>query len=114
MIRRDLILEAFPSAGQDRLDQLETLYHGYVEWNARINLVSRSDLENLYERHILHSLALAFYMDFKPMTEVMDLGTGAAFRVCLWLSGIPKRGLHSSIPSPKKSGWSRHWCSLPA
>jgi 16S rRNA (guanine527-N7)-methyltransferase len=79
MIRRDLILDAFPAADPARLDQLEALYHGFVEWNARINLVSRSDLENLYERHILHSLALAFYMDFKPLTEVMDLGTGGGF-----------------------------------
>jgi len=79
MIRNDLILQYFPSATPEKLAQLEKLYHGYVEWNSKINLVSRSDLENLYERHLLHSLSLDLFFSFKPMTEVMDLGTGGGF-----------------------------------
>lgn len=79
MIRNDLILQYFPSSTPEKLAQLEKLYHGYVEWNSKINLVSRSDLENLYERHLLHSLSLDLFFSFKPLTEVMDLGTGGGF-----------------------------------
>lgn len=79
MVRSDLITRYFPQADPLKLARLESLYQGYLEWNPQINLVSRSDLENLYERHLLHSLALAFYMDLKPLTEVMDLGTGGGF-----------------------------------
>jgi len=79
MIRNDLILQYFPSATSEKLTLLEKLYQGYVEWNSKINLVSRSDLENLYERHLLHSLSLDLFFTFKPMTEVMDLGTGGGF-----------------------------------
>lgn len=79
MQNSELILNYFPTAEDFKLAQLQQLYEGYVDWNAKINLVSRSDLENLYERHLLHSLALALFFEFKPMTEVMDLGTGGGF-----------------------------------
>jgi 16S rRNA (guanine527-N7)-methyltransferase len=75
----DLILKYFPQAEPKKINQLERLHQGYLEWNEKINLVSRSDMENLYERHILHSLALARFFSFQPMTEVMDLGTGGGF-----------------------------------
>jgi 16S rRNA (guanine527-N7)-methyltransferase len=79
MIQTDLIQKYFPKAESEKLAQLETLYHGYVDWNAKINLVSRSDLDHLYERHLLHSLSLALFFEFKPMTEILDLGTGGGF-----------------------------------
>ena len=79
MIGNSLIIKYFPSASPEKLNQLEALYKGYVDWNSQINLVSRSDMENLYERHLLHSLSLALFFSFKPMTEVMDLGTGGGF-----------------------------------
>ena len=79
MLNNELISKYFPKAEETKLVQLQKLYEGYVDWNAKINLVSRSDLENLYERHLLHSLALALFFEFKPMTEVMDLGTGGGF-----------------------------------
>jgi len=79
MIKTDLILHYFPDADTARLALLEKLYTGFVDWNSKINLVSRSDLDNLYERHLLHSLSLALFFSFKPMTEVMDVGTGGGF-----------------------------------
>lgn len=79
MENKALIQKYFPNATPDRLQLLEKLYEGYVEWNSKINLVSRADMENLYERHLLHSLSLALFFEFKPMTEVMDLGTGGGF-----------------------------------
>jgi 16S rRNA (guanine527-N7)-methyltransferase len=79
MLNNELILKYFPDAPQEKLDLLQKLYEGYVDWNSKINLVSRADLENLYERHLLHSLSLALFFSFKPMTEVMDLGTGGGF-----------------------------------
>lgn len=79
MENKALIQKYFPNVTPDRLQLLEKLYEGYVEWNSKINLVSRADMENLYERHLLHSLSLALFFEFKPMTEVMDLGTGGGF-----------------------------------
>lgn len=79
MADQSLIKKYFPSAESAKLDLLQKLYEGYVDWNAKINLVSRSDLDNLYERHLLHSLALCRFLEFNPMTEVMDLGTGGGF-----------------------------------
>jgi len=51
----------------------------YPEWNAKINVISRKDIDNLYEHHILHSLAIAKFLTFKPGTAVLDLGTGGGF-----------------------------------
>ena len=79
MKNSDLILRYFPAATPEKLDLIARMAEGYAEWNQKVNLVSRTDLENLYERHILHSLSLALFFEFQPMTEVMDLGTGGGF-----------------------------------
>ena len=79
MANREIITKYFPDADPRKLDLIQKLYEGYVDWNAKINLVSRSDLENLFERHLLHSLAIGLFFNFNPMTEVMDLGTGGGF-----------------------------------
>lgn len=79
MSQANLISRYFPNADPSKLEQLEALYQGYLEWNPKINLVSRTDLENLYERHLLHSLSLALFFELKPFTVVMDLGTGGGF-----------------------------------
>jgi 16S rRNA (guanine527-N7)-methyltransferase len=79
MPQSDLIKMYFPKADAHKLALLNQLHEGYVDWNAKINLVSRSDLENLMERHILHSLSLALFFQFQPFTEIMDLGTGGGF-----------------------------------
>ena len=74
-----LITKYFPNltdVQQTQFDALEALYN---EWNAKINVISRKDIQNLYEHHVLHSLGIAKVISFTPDTEVMDLGTGGGF-----------------------------------
>lgn len=59
--------------------QFAALYDLYVDWNSKINVISRKDIENLYEHHVLHSLGIAQVIRFRPGTQVMDLGTGGGF-----------------------------------
>ena len=59
--------------------QFETLVELFTEQNKKVNMISRNDVENLEERHLLHSLAIAKFIDFKPMTRILDLGTGGGF-----------------------------------
>ena len=61
---------------REQLSQLDGLYH---EWNAKINVISRKDIDNLYEHHVLHSLAIAKAVNFRPGTAVLDFGTGGGF-----------------------------------
>ena len=61
---------------QSQFAMLDELYH---DWNAKINVISRKDIDNLYEHHVLHSLAIAQYINFRPEAKVMDLGTGGGF-----------------------------------
>ncbi len=60
----------------ERFAALDALYH---DWNAKINVISRKDIDNLYEHHVLHSLGIAEIINFRPGTRVMDLGTGGGF-----------------------------------
>ncbi|MBL7828836.1 MAG: 16S rRNA (guanine(527)-N(7))-methyltransferase RsmG [Saprospiraceae bacterium] len=69
----------FPKLSQHQLDQLEQLQPLYQEWNERINVVSRQDIDNLMERHVLHSLAIACVIGFSPEARILDLGTGGGF-----------------------------------
>lgn len=78
-----LIKKYFPDLSTEQYDLLEKLGPLYQEWNQKINLISRKDIENLYDHHILHSLALAKIVQFKPGAEILDLGTGGG------LPGIP-------------------------
>lgn len=74
-----LLLKYFPDLTENQIDQfnkLEVLYH---EWNEKINVISRKDMESLYEKHILHSLGIAKVMEFAPGTKVLDIGTGGGF-----------------------------------
>lgn len=75
----DLILKYFPDLTPEQKKQLSMLTELFTEWNEKINLISRKDIGNLEERHILHSLALAKIINFKPGTKVMDVGTGGGF-----------------------------------
>jgi len=73
------ILKYFPNLTgeqQQKFEALDALYH---DWNSKINVISRKDIDNLYEHHVLHSLAIAEVIRFKPSTTVMDLGTGGGF-----------------------------------
>ncbi len=69
----------FPKLSDQQLQQFEQLGPLYNEWNAKINVISRKDIENLYERHILHSLAIAKFIRFRSGAEILDLGTGGGF-----------------------------------
>lgn len=69
----------FPNLSPLQYDQLAALYDLYQDWNAKINVISRKDITNLYEHHVLHSLAIAKMIQFKPETRIMDLGTGGGF-----------------------------------
>lgn len=75
----DLILKYFPYITERQKEQFANLYNLYHEWNAKINVISRKDISNLYEHHVLHSLGIAQIIHFKPGTKVMDLGTGGGF-----------------------------------
>jgi len=75
----ELILKYFPDLTEKQKMQFEKMGKLYVEWNEKVNLISRKDIENLYERHILNALAIAKIIDFKPGTTVLDLGTGGGF-----------------------------------
>lgn len=75
----ELILKYFPDLTEEQKRQFAALYDLYTDWNSKINVISRKDIENLYERHVLHSLGIAKVIRFKPGTKVMDLGTGGGF-----------------------------------
>lgn len=75
----DLILKYFPNLTEEQKRQFAALYDLYTDWNAKINVISRKDIENLYEHHVLHSLGIAKIIDFRPGTTIMDLGTGGGF-----------------------------------
>lgn len=75
----DLILKYFPDLTSIQKDQFEGLYPLYMEWNAQINVISRKDIEELYVRHVLHSLGIAKFISFKPAERVLDVGTGGGF-----------------------------------
>ncbi|MES2418701.1 MAG: 16S rRNA (guanine(527)-N(7))-methyltransferase RsmG [Bacteroidota bacterium] len=78
-IKPDLILKYFKTLSQLQIDQFAQLYDLYSFWNAQINVISRKDIEELYERHILHSLAIAKFCTFKAGEKVLDVGTGGGF-----------------------------------
>lgn len=75
----DIILKYFPNLSEVQQQQFAALYDLYTDWNSKINVISRKDITNLYEHHVLHSLGIAKVMQFRPETTVMDLGTGGDF-----------------------------------
>jgi 16S rRNA (guanine527-N7)-methyltransferase len=79
----ELLKKYFPKLEADQLQRFAQLQPLYQEWNERINVISRKDIDALYERHILHALAIARVISFKPCASVLDLGTGGG------LPGIP-------------------------
>jgi 16S rRNA (guanine527-N7)-methyltransferase len=76
-----LIHEFFPGLTSRQKEQFQALLSLYPEWNARINVISRKDIDSLEEKHILHSLSIAKFMHFLPGTQVMDIGCGGGFPV---------------------------------
>ena len=74
-----LIFKHFPQLTEKQQQQFISLEALYQDWNLKINVVSRKDIEELYLRHVLHSLAIAKFISFKPGSEVLDVGTGGGF-----------------------------------
>lgn len=75
----DIIAKYFPNLTIEQHKQFDALYELYMDWNSKINVISRKDIENLYEHHILHSLSIAKFINFKRDTNVLDFGTGGGF-----------------------------------
>lgn len=74
-----LLLKYFPDLTEEQRKQFAALYELYIDWNSKINVISRKDIENLYEHHVLHSLGIARIIRFRTGSSVMDLGTGGGF-----------------------------------
>lgn len=75
----DLILKYFPEISERQKEQFAALKPLYEDWNSKINVISRKDIDNFYEHHVLHSLAIAKVQPFKTMAEILDVGTGGGF-----------------------------------
>jgi 16S rRNA (guanine527-N7)-methyltransferase len=87
----DIILKYFPNLNSTQIKKFEQLYALYEEWNTKINVVSRKDIENLYINHVLHSLGISKVVEFKEETDILDLGTGGGF------PGIPLAILYPGV-----------------
>ena len=74
-----LIEKYFPKLTNEQYAQFEQLNALYHEWNQKINVISRKDIDNLYEHHVLHSLTIGRFIGFKPGTQILDFGTGGGF-----------------------------------
>jgi 16S rRNA (guanine527-N7)-methyltransferase len=75
----EVVLKYFSDFTEKQLQQFSALQEVYTEWNGKINVISRKDIDSLYLKHVLHSLAIATLIDFKPGTQVIDIGTGGGF-----------------------------------
>ncbi|MCL6257738.1 16S rRNA (guanine(527)-N(7))-methyltransferase RsmG [Aquiflexum sp. TKW24L] len=75
----DLILKYFPDLTESQIEKLAKLGPLYADWNEKINVISRKDMEHFYEKHVLHSLGIAKVIQFEPGTKILDIGTGGGF-----------------------------------
>ena len=75
----NIIQKYFPQLSAEQLHQVALLDELYRDWNAKINVISRKDIDNLYEHHVLHSMAIAKMVNFRPGTRILDFGTGGGF-----------------------------------
>ena len=79
MMKAEILLKYFPELTARQQEQFEALDALYHDWNAKINVISRKDIDQLYEHHVLHSLAIAKTIRFRPGTRILDFGTGGGF-----------------------------------
>lgn len=82
----DNITRHFPDLTEAQRGSFETMMLLYPEWNTKINVISRKDIENLEINHILHSLSIAKFIKFTPGSRILDFGTGGGFPACPWQS----------------------------
>ena len=86
-----LIRKYFSNLNNNQLNKFESLFGIYIDWNSKINVISRKDLDNFYLRHVLHSMSIAKFHHFSSGTSIMDLGTGGGF------PGIPLSILYPEV-----------------
>ncbi len=79
MVKPELIFEYFPNLSAEQIRQIEQLYPIYKDWNEKINIISRKDIDELYLKHVLHSMSIAKFIDFSQVQTVLDIGTGGGF-----------------------------------
>ena len=87
----EAILKQFPDLSDNQILQFQKLQGLYEDWNSKINVISRKDIDELYTRHVLHSLGIAKIIEFRPGSRIMDVGTGGGF------PGIPLAILHPEV-----------------
>ena len=75
----EILLKYFPNLTETQIEKFEKLKELYTDWNSKINVISRKDIDALYEKHVLHSLGIAKIQEFQPGSSVMDVGTGGGF-----------------------------------
>ncbi|MFN6379433.1 MAG: 16S rRNA (guanine(527)-N(7))-methyltransferase RsmG [Flavobacteriales bacterium] len=75
----DIIKHYFKNLTPNQIEQFAQLFDLYKEWNDKINVISRKDIDTLYERHVLHSLAIAKFLPFQSGSKILDIGTGGGF-----------------------------------
>lgn len=75
----ETIKKYFKNLTEEQTKQLEKLYELYHDWNSKINVISRKDIDNLYLHHVMHSMAIAKAVNFRPGTKILDFGTGGGF-----------------------------------
>lgn len=75
----EILLKYFPDLKPNQIDQFGRLQALYADWNEKINVISRKDVDHLYERHVLHSLAIYKFLPFQPGSKILDIGTGGGF-----------------------------------
>ena len=87
----ELLLSYFPHLSDVQIKQFQDLQNLYEDWNSKINVISRKDIDELYTRHVLHSLGIVKVLEFKPGSRIMDVGTGGGF------PGIPLAIMHPEV-----------------
>ncbi|HWY35226.1 MAG TPA: 16S rRNA (guanine(527)-N(7))-methyltransferase RsmG, partial [Nitrosopumilaceae archaeon] len=92
----------FPDLSEEQQKQFDDLQDLYTHWNAQINVISRKDIDLLYERHVLHSLGIAKIIQFKPNTKLLDVGTGGGFPGIPLAIMFPKSSFHLVDGTGKK------------
>lgn len=102
----DIILKYFPDLDSEQIRRFEQLQALYEDWNLKINVVSRKDIDELYLRHVLHSLGIAKIQPFLPGSYVLDVGTGGGFPGIPLAILFPKTNFHLVDSIGKKYEWS--------
>ncbi len=98
----DKVFHYFNALEDSQIEQIKALWDIYIEWNEKINVISRKDIEELYLRHVLHSLTIAKFIKFRPGASVLDLGTGGGFPGIPLAIYFPETNFHLVDGTAKK------------